>query len=111
MKNTTSQTKNQTQIFFARSLGESQVDWLLEKFDINEIKDGLTDLGHDIDIFETKSDFIGYLECLANGTCGDEGKSDFQQLRSDLITDAETMKNYHREVTSQNLQRRFGLNL
>ena len=88
----------------------SHATMLLAKFDINEIKDGLTDLGHDIDIFETKSDFIGYLECLAEGTCGDEGKSDFEQLRSDLIADAETMKNYDREVAREKLNR-FGLNL
>jgi hypothetical protein len=100
MKNTTSQTKNET---------NSHATMLLAKFDINEIKDGLTDLGHDIDIFETKSDFIGYLECLAEGTCGSAGKSDFEQLRTDLIADAETMKNYDREVARENLNR-FGFN-
>ena len=91
MKNTKSQTKydpcNLTQ-------AQSQVEWIFRKFDINKIKDGLTDLGHDIDVFETKSDFRGYVECLADGTCGDDAKSDFQQLRTDLITeDDDTLKN------------------
>lgn len=89
---------------------QSQADWMIQKFDINDIKDGLTDLGHDIDIFETKSDFIGYLECLAEGTCGEDGTADWNQLRSDLIADAETMKNYDREVAEEKLQR-FGLHL
>ncbi len=53
---------------------------LANHYDIDALRDTLSDLGHDIDVFETDYDFLAYVSCLADGTCGSEGKESYEQL-------------------------------
>jgi hypothetical protein len=53
---------------------------LVNHHDLDDIRDILSDLGHDIDVFDTDGDFKAYLLCLADGTCGSEGRESYLNL-------------------------------